>query len=375
MATDAAPISAEAAPEKAEMQSEEETLGAPAQAPPAPADAPAAASPPKTPKKTPRTPRQPSFSNLPPALRKQLRRHASPSSARPRANHGLSAEAAEEIAAKRALRKKVLEFWSKGAHGYSASILSFCRAINMSNCSLIDDDGEALASVLTPSMRNIRELDLSGNKFSDRTFVALSTALAKGSAPAITHLQLRHNNISDAGVKAFAAALTAFDGFDNLRRELIKPHETTVRALPRLERLSLSHNAIGAKGAEQLARAAEDGALKELASLVLSSNPIGDRGLGAFAEVTRDDEVLPKLTELHICDTEITDKGLTALAETMMPTVGGLPSLRLLLVDDQHVEHAKLRTARDARTGQGGVHATKIQHWGSEWEQSSSPRR
>ena len=95
----------------------------------------------------------------------------------------------------------------------------------------------------------------------------------------------------------------------------------------------------------------------------------------ALAEVARDDEVLPKLAELHICNTDITDKGLTALAEIMMPTVGGLPTLRLLLLDDQHEQHAKLRAAHDARTGQGGVHAIKIQHWGSEWEQSASPRR
>ena len=188
-------------------------------------------------------------------------------------------------------------------------------------------------------------------------------------------LQLGHNQISDAGIKAFSAALTGFDGFDNLRRELIKPNETVVRALPRLERLSLSHNAVGAKGGELLFRAAEDGALKELTSLVLSSNPIGDHGLSALAEVARDDEVLPKLGELHICDTEITEKGLVALAEIMVPTVGGLPALRLLLVDDQHEQHGKLRAARDARTGQGGVHAIKIQHWGSEWEQSASPRR
>ena len=366
--------SAASGAEKADMQNEEEVVVAPAPAATTPADTPAT-SPPKTPKKTPRTPRQPSFSTLPPDMRKLLRRQMSPTSARPHASQGLSAEAAQELAAKRALRRKVLEFWSKGAHGYSASILTFCRALNLSCCSLIDDDGEALASVLTRDMRNIKELDLSGNKFSDRTLIALSTALAKGVAPAITQLQLGHNNISDAGVKAFAAALTAFDGFDNLRRELIKPNEKTVRALPRLERLSLSHNAVGPKGGGVLFRAAEDGALKELTSLVLSSNPIGDQGLIALAEVARDDEVLPKLAELHICNTDITDKGLTALAEIMMPTVGGLPTLRLLLLDDQHEQHAKLRAAHDTRTGQGGVHAIKIQHWGSEWEQSASPKR
>ena len=74
-----------------------------------------------------------------------------------------------------------------------------------------------------------------------------------------------------------------------------------------------------------------------------------------------DDEILDKLTDLHLCSTDVTDKGLAALAETLMPKNGGLPALRTLLVDEAHVSNTSLQQAHAARTGQGGVHAIRIQ--------------
>lgn len=135
-------------------------------------------------------------------------------------------------------------------------------------------------------MKNLKLLDLSGNKFGDRTLTALSIALARGAAPMITHLQLGHNAISDGGVKAFSAALVGFEGFENLRAATFRETETVSCAVPRLERLMLTHNAIGPRGAEHLAQAAESGAFKVLTCLALSSNPIGDLGFAAIAKVT-----------------------------------------------------------------------------------------
>lgn len=301
------------------------------------------------------------MNGLPPEMRKLLRRAgmagaASQTSARVR-------EVNPEVAARRALRRKVLEFWSKGAHGYSPMILGYCRNLNLTGCCLVDDDGEALSSELSRNMRNLKIIDLSDNKFGDRTLVALSVALARGAAPMVTDLQLGHNAVGDVGLKAFSAALVAFDGFDNLKGELFRQDETTItRALPRLGRLVLAHNAIGAKGIGYLAAAASEGrALQSLTYLALSGNAIGDDGFGAIAEAAEDDEVLPKLCELHLCDTGVTEKGITALSEVMQPSkAGGLPGLRTLLVDERHIQTKKLQDVYHSRTGQGGVHHLQI---------------
>ena len=307
-----------------------------------------------------------SLSGLSPEMRKLVRRSMSPRTGG--TSDGVKVKLSPEDRRKRELQRKAAEFWSKGAHGYSKSYLAFCRNVDLTGCSLIDDDGEALASELTREMTNLSVINLSTNKFGDRTLVALAVAFARGAAPLITHLQLGHNAFSDRGVKAFSAALVAFDGFDNLRDELLAGkaavEESTRppvrKALPRLERLMVGHNAIGPRGIEYLARALESGALKALTCLELCGNPIGDAGVATLAKVAEDEEVLPRLSELNLRDTNVTDNGLTPLAETMMPTMGGLRTLRTLLVDDRFDQHEKLQAAYNARTGQGGVHACRI---------------
>lgn len=191
--------------------------------------------------------------NLSPEMRKLVRRSGMSPGRAPRASiQPLRSELANELTAQRALRRKVLEFWSKGAHGYSRHVLTFCRSLNLTGCSLVDDDGEALSSELTRDMRNLKTVSLSNNKFGDRTLLALSMALARGAAPMITALALDHNAISDAGLKSFSAALVGFEGFDRLRAQSFRERDVVRRALPRLDRLDLSHNAIGPKGAEYL---------------------------------------------------------------------------------------------------------------------------
>ena len=73
-------------------------------------------------------------------------------------------------------------------------------------------------------------------------------------------------------------------------------------------------------------------------------------------QVSEDDEVLPRLTELQLRDTRVSEKGIAALSEIMMPTMGGLPMLRTLLVDDVHHDQQKLQAVYRARTGQNGIH-------------------
>ena len=246
--------------------------------------------------------------------------------------------------AARAMRRKVAEFWSKQPHGFTAEDLYCVRTINLHSCSLTDDDGEALASVLTKEMVQLKQLNLFGNRFHDVTATALANAFARGAAPLVTELLLGYNGITDEGLKSLVAAVS--DG-----------------ALPRLQKLRLEHNAIGAAGAAAIAQAATDGAtgINNLACLCLSGNPIGDEGFRAFASACEDDEILAKLNDLQLCDTAVGTKGLAALAETLMPKCGGLPALRTLLLDEAHLTHPGVEQARIARTGHGGVHAIHVQ--------------
>ena len=51
------------------------------------------------------------------------------------------------------------------------------------------------------------------------------------------------------------------------------------------------------------------------------------------------------------------DEGLNALGETIEPRYGNLPALRALCVDEEHVSHAKLKAAANARGLKIGVYA------------------
>ena len=75
-----------------------------------------------------------------------------------------------------------------------------------------------------------------------------------------------------------------------------------------------------------LAEVAEGGALKRLTALSLSGNAVGDVGIKALARVTSDEDILPALSELHLCETQVTgDGGIAALCDTLMPRTGGCP--------------------------------------------------
>ena len=84
----------------------------------------------------------------------------------------------------------------------------------------------------------------------------------------------------------------------------------------------MDRNHFGAEGVTALADAAESGALKLLTCLSLSGNAIGDESLKAFAKATADDEVLPKLAELYLCETGVSGPSTPALPT--MPRPGSM---------------------------------------------------
>ena len=254
-----------------------------------------------------------------------------------------SQEELESNAAKQAMKRRVAELWSKQPHGYTGHDLNFILKLNLSSCNLSDEDGIALASELSSTERRpLRVVDLRGNRFQDTALTALAGAFARGGAPCLTFLSLEYNACSDVGLKALTDALA--DG-----------------ALARLEALYLGHNHFGDAGVAALAEVAEGGALKRLTALSLSGNAVGDVGIKALARVTSDEDILPALSELHLCETQVTgDGGIAALCDTLMPRTGGLPALRALFVDDALKTHPRLLEMHQARTGHGGVHACKV---------------
>ena len=282
------------------------------------------------------------MSGLSPQMRRLVRRGMSPEKQRTAAPER-SPEETESRAAKREERRLVREFWSKQPHGLTLDDLRCVRVVNLGHCHLSNDDGLALASQLTKELRQLKELHLYGNRFNDGAMQAFAAKWASGATPFLTRLHLGHNAIGDAGLLALTSA--------------IADH----KALARLEHLTLEHNRIGADGASALAQIAADGALQLLTCLGLSGNPIGDAGVTALATACADEEVLPKLEQLHLRATQVSaDGGLNALGDILLPRTGGMPSLRTLVVDVEHLEHIRLKEAYVARTGHGGVHMCKM---------------
>ena len=247
------------------------------------------------------------------------------------------------MAARAEMARRVKELWSKQPHGYTGHDLNFVVSLNLGNCNLSDEDGIALGSVLTAEERRpLKIMDLGGNRFQDGALIALVDAFVRGGVPMLSYLHIGHNACSDVGLTALSDALK-------------EGH------LPRLDALHLDRNHFGPDGVKALVDAAESGALKLLTCLSLSGNPIGDESVKYFAKAAADDEVLPKLAELHLCETGVSgDGGIAALCETLMPRTGGLPQLRSLHVDEEYKAHPRLVEVRQARNGHGGVHACKI---------------
>ena len=141
--------------------------------------------------------------------------------------------------------------------------------------------------------------------------------LGVGALPVLTRFTLDCVCLGDAGASRLAAALER-------------------GALPRLERLYLVGAAIGDAGLVALAAALRR--RPALESLGLAGNAFGDEGLAALVAPPPADapppqaEVLPKLENLYVSNTQITDAGCAQLASRLRS--GALPALEVLDLDD-----------------------------------------
>ena len=163
-----------------------------------------------------------------------------------------------------------------------------------------------------------RELSLFRKRIGVTELQTLSSAIAIGALLSLLQLNLVGNQISDAGLTAFAEAL----------------QQSPMGALPaKLKILDLSENGIGDAGLIAFAEALKSprGALGSCTKIYLSENKIGDVGMQALATAVSSG-ALPKLETLFLGNNKIGDAGLIAFAEALKSPRGGLPKLEKLFV-------------------------------------------
>jgi hypothetical protein len=120
----------------------------------------------------------------------------------------------------------------------------------------------------------------------------------------------------DAQVRTLCAALRAAHAGGGLRE---------------LETLYLSNNQMGDGAAAALAALLEEGAMPNLETLDLGGNQISDAGVAALASALRDG-ALPSCTKIDLGDNQISDAGVAALASALRG--GALPSCKVINLYD-----------------------------------------
>ena len=145
------------------------------------------------------------------------------------------------------------------------SIFRDMKVVKYASIGWGDDEVVQLAEVL-PLCTSATELNLTGNKISDRGAKALAAAFAEGAMPKLEKLFLGGNQIGAEGAKAFAEAVGK-------------------GGMPELEVLGLYNNQIGDEGAVALAEAVGKGALPELGTLDLRNNKLSKTAKDAWEAV------------------------------------------------------------------------------------------
>ena len=208
-------------------------------------------------------------------------------------------------------------------------------------------DGDTLRDFLifiaSGALPKLEKLFLDENEIGDAGLIAFAEALKspRGALGSLVTLWLEQNRIGKKGMQAFSSAIAT-------------------GALPLLEKLILSGNAIGDAGLFALVDAVKPssanprGALPRLEQLLLDSNAIGDAGLISLADAVKPTPESPmgalgSLVQLKLWDNHIGDKGMKAFASAIAS--GALPSLETLVVNDGPLgtEHPQLKAACEAR--------------------------
>eukprot|EP00964_Phaeocystis_antarctica_P025206 scaffold14149_cov66-Phaeocystis_antarctica.AAC.3 len=212
---------------------------------------------------------------------------------------------------------------------------------------------------LAPALRRLpalKRLELQCNPFSDEGLAALLAPPPAGALPPTTgvltklkELDLRSTQVTDVGWDALAAALDS-------------------GALPRLKTLCLDTAGIGDTGLVALAPALRRLPAQE--TLYLERNPFGDEGIAALVAPAGapPTAVLPKLKELRLSSTQITDAGCAALAAAL--DSGSLPALEKLELYSIPASAAAIASVYEARANlKDGESESEHEESGSESEE------
>jgi hypothetical protein len=171
------------------------------------------------------------------------------------------------------------------------------RELSLSNCFMGSAGARHLADGLSSKTCVVEKVDLSDNNLGDAVG---SFARVLSASQNLTSLDLRNNNIGDAGALELAVALR---------------HNKT------LELLDLMSNDIGSDGTSALADAlVANDALKDLS---LRENSIGDDGATSIAEMLTRNQSIEK-----VCIGGFGEKGLQAFA-TCLSSMNGLKTLEV----------------------------------------------
>lgn len=188
------------------------------------------------------------------------------------------------------------------------------------NCNLREGGARALAR--SPHLQALRSLELGLGQYTlNKIGEAGCRALAgEGSLPRLASLDLDFNDVGDAGWLAMVQSgrLARFTSL-RLQRCLL----SDVSAVPMFEAgrldelvtLDLSHNQLGPAAARALAASAP----RQLRSLWLYGNPIGDEGVAAIAQAPW----ISQLKELSLDLVGMTERGVEALVTS--PHLGSIP--------------------------------------------------
>ena len=165
----------------------------------------------------------------------------------------------------------------------------------------LDLSDNPLTSAAGPSLSlavahhgNLRRLVLADTGLLDSGVAQVCAALAKGAAPGLEELDLSLNEVTAAGARSIAAALTK--SLKKLKVLNVRENElenagakalaSGLAACPTLTRLDASSNQLRRPGAVALARAVA-GAAKGLELLALDENEISEEGVEEVAEILR----------------------------------------------------------------------------------------
>mmetsp|Transcript_30602 Transcript_30602/g.98301 ORF Transcript_30602/g.98301 Transcript_30602/m.98301 type:complete len:534 (+) Transcript_30602:116-1717(+) len=183
--------------------------------------------------------------------------------------------------------------------------LSLCHQLEKCDLAKVKMTGDACAalfsSLASGTLGSLQKLNLRGNQIGDAGMNALAGALASGSLGSLKELNLSDNEIGDAGVSALAGAV-ASGSLGSLTGS--KLHVG----------LGLGYNQVGDAGMIALSRAIASGSMANLRVLGLTANKISDAGMSAFAEAVRSGS-LAALQDLRLDDNMPSESGMKAIYE------------------------------------------------------------